>query len=604
MRPTHVLASLLLVLGCRVSIGTDEPTEPAPAATEPAAVPPATVPIVLDAQEAKIREHLEFLAADEQLGRPPGTDADRRVQDYIAQQLADAGLEPAFEQDYRQPFDVTDGVRATADTELSFGPQAIPHAIVPFTTATAEPVSARLVFVGFGIAPEGKGSGDYRGIAGKVDGAIVVALGGAPKDDPHLSPTLTRPQSKLIAARDHGAVGFILWEPEQITAYPNHGEATDPRIPAVWVGKDGTSELLRALGGKARLGEGAAQAKRLRPGRASRKRARLHTPVEPVVLQTANVAGILPAPQGSPTVVIGAHMDHLGHGTSSSLAPGVNDVHNGADDNASGVAVVLEMARVLAALPPAQRPYALHFVAFGAEEMGLLGSKHYVANLPPELRSTMVAMLNFDMVGRLDPASGLVVAGTGTSSVWLDLLERFRGELTVRVSEDGYGASDQTSFYEDGLPVLHFFTGPHEDYHKPSDDLDKINYGGADQIAEVAIGIVHALSTEGIEPDFIKVVRKAPTRGGFRVSLGTIPDYGAQVDGVRLTGVREGGAAARAGLRKADVIQKIGEREVHNLDDYMATFSVLEPGEPVDVVVLRDGKPVTLSLVPEAPQRR
>ncbi|MCA9712634.1 MAG: M28 family peptidase, partial [Myxococcales bacterium] len=271
---------------------------------------------------------------------------------------------------------------------------------------------------------------------------------------------------------------------------------------------------------------------------------------------------------------------------------------------ASGVAVILEVAQVLGALPPSERPYTLAFVAFGAEEMGLLGSKHYVEALDPALRKRMIAMLNFDMVGRLGEEQGLVVSGMGTSSVWPALVERTRGDQEVRASEDGYGASDQTSFYEAGLPVLHFFTGTHSDYHKPSDDIEKINFAGAARIATIASRVVHALSTEGIRPDFIKVERQTPARGGFRVSLGTIPDYGAQVDGVRLSGVREGGAAAKAGLRKGDVIQKMGEREIHNLDDYMATFAVLSPGEAIDVVVERDGAAVTVKLTPEAPQRR
>ena len=198
-----------------------------------------------------------------------------------------------------------------------------------------------------------------------------------------------------------------------------------------------------------------------------------------------------------------------------------------------------------------------------------------------------------------------VIGSDGVIEPWAaEVIERFRGALTVSASDDGYGASDQTSFYEDGLPVLHFFTGPHSDYHKPSDDADKINFAGADEIAEIAIGIVHAISTEGTAIDYIKVARAAPTRGGFKVSLGTIPDYGAQVDGVRLSGVREGGAAAKAGLLKADVVKKIGDREIHNLDDFMATFGELEPGQAVEVVVERDGQSLTISLVPDAPQRR
>ncbi len=601
MRLRPVLALLLLALGCRPSAGPDGggSTPPvdghAAGATDPGAID-------LGADEANIRAHLEFLASDAQMGRLPGSDADARVQGYVEGQMKDSGLEPAFGASYRQPFSVTDGIRPTGEPSVAVGGSPLVHGLVPFSTSTAAPVEAKLVFVGYGIAPEGKGSGDYEKLASKVKGNIVVALGGSA--DPHLSPSVTRPQSKVIAARDHGAAGFMLWEPDQEVAYPNHGSVSDSKIPVVWVGKGGSSALLKAFGAKANKGEPIDAAKALKVGKRSRGKATLHTPIEPVTIETANVSGVLRGTEGAPVLVVGAHMDHLGEGTSSSLAPGVEAIHNGADDNASGVAVILEMARVLGELPEAQRPYEIHFIAFGAEEMGLLGSKHYVEHIDPALRGRMVAMLNFDMVGRLGSEQGLVVAGMGTSSVWADLVEKARGEQEVRASDDGYGASDQTSFYEAGLPVLHFFTGTHSDYHKPSDDIDKINFAGAANIASIATQIVHAVSTGGIEPDFIKVVREAPTRGGFRVSLGTIPDYGAQVDGVRLTGVREGGAASKAGLGKGDVIQKIGEREIHNLDDYMATFAVLEPGKVVEVVVLRDGKSVTLSMTPEAPKRR
>ena len=598
MRSLSALALLSLVLGCRTpAADTVDPEAAKPPVAKPAPTKPKAA--ALEADVARLRKDVEFLAHDDQLGRPPGTDADRRVQDYVEAELKLAGLRPAFGDGYRQPFEVTDGVRTTGEPSLALGKQAVPFGLVPFSGATKAPVSAPLVFVGHGLAPDGKGSGDYKGIEAAVKGSIVVALGGAPKDDPHVNIAVTRPQSKLIAARDHGAVGFILWEPTIEVPYPNHGEANDLGLPAVWVGKAGSEALSKAFGGKPGASPSA-----LKLGRKGKGKAAIHTPIEPVVLATANVAGVLPGREGSPVLVVGAHMDHLGEGTSSSLAPGVKAVHNGADDNASGVAVILEIARVLAALPVDERPYTVHFVAFGAEEMGLLGSKHYVEHLPPALRGRMVAMLNFDMVGRLGAEQGLVIAGMGTSSVWPELVERSRGKQDVRASEDGYGASDQTSFYEAGLPVLHFFTGTHSDYHKPSDDIDKINFAGAATVAGIALRVIHALSTEGITPDYIKVARTAPARGGFKVSLGTIPDYGAKVDGVRLTGVREGGAAAKAGLQKGDVIQRIGEREIHNLDDYMATFAVLEPGAKVEVAVLREGKTVTVELVPDAPSRR
>lgn len=597
MRPLLALA-LLLALGCRTpDTVTVDPEATKPAVAKPEATKPKAAALASD--EGRLREHVEFLAADAQLGRPPGTDADRRVQDYVEAEWKLAGLRPAFGDAYRQPFEVTDGVRAIGEPSLALAEQAVPFGLVPFTAATTAPLTAKLVFVGHGLAPEGKGSGDYKGLEAAVKGSIVVVLGGAPAGDPHASPAVTRPQSKLIAARDHGAVGFILWEPELDVPYPNHGEANDLGLPAVWVGKPGSEALLEAFGGKLDKG-----AKALKVGRKGKGKATIDTPIEPIVLATANVSGVLPGREGSPVLVVGAHMDHLGEGTSSSLAPGVKAIHNGADDNASGVAVILEIARVLGALPVAERPYTVCFVAFGAEEMGLLGSKHYVENLPPALRGRMVAMLNFDMVGRLGSEQDLVLAGMGTSSVWPELVERTRGTQEIRTSDDGYGASDQTSFYEAGLPVLHFFTGTHSDYHKPSDDVDKINFAGAATVADIALRVIHAISTEGIMPDYIKVARTAPARGGFKVSLGTIPDYGAKVDGVRLTGVREGGAAAKAGLQKGDVIQRIGEREVHNLDDYMATFAVLEPGKAVEVAVEREGQKITVELVPDAPSRR
>ncbi len=592
MRQPLALAMLLVSFGCPAPAPTVSP-EPAPV-TAPVRVEPE--PVVLEADVARLRAHVEFLADDAQLGRPPGTDADRRVQDYVEAEMKRAGLRPAFGDGYRQPFDVTDGVRPTGEPSLTLGKQSVPHGIVPWSGATANPVAARLVFVGYGIAPEGKGTGDYKGLESAVAGSIVVAIGGGPSDDPHLSPAVTRPQSKLIAARDHGAVGFILWEPAAEVPYPNHGEANDLGIPALWVGKPGSAALLGAFEAKAPAA--------VKLGRRSKAKGTIFTPIEPIVLSTVNVSGVLPGREGGPVLVVGAHMDHLGEGTSSSLAPGVEAIHNGADDNASGVAVVLELARVLGALPVAERPYTLHFVAFGAEEMGLLGSKHYVEHLDPALRRRMLAMLNFDMVGRLGAEQGLVVSGMGTSSIWPELVERSRGSQEIRTSEDGYGASDQTSFYEAGLPVLHFFTGTHGDYHKPSDDIDKINFAGTATVADIALRVVHTVSTQGMKPDYIKVARAAPTRGAFRVSLGTIPDYGAKVDGVRLSGVRDGGAAANAGIQKGDVIQKIGPREVHNLDDYMAAFAVLEPGAAVPVVVLREGKTLTVSLVPDAPQRR
>jgi aminopeptidase YwaD len=550
-----------------------------------------------------IRTHASFLADDAQQGRAPGSEADGRVQGYVEGAMKDAGLQPAFADGYRQRFAVTDGVRVRAGAEivLDVSGLVIPHQVVPFSgdTGTRGPVVAPLVYVGYGIPRAGKGTGDYAKLEKQVKGKIVVALAGGP-DDPHLGQAEKRAASKAIAARDHGAAGMILWDPTA-ASFPNHGEAADLGIPAVFVGSAGSAALVQALLGKPAGAD--PQAAGLVPGRRSRKPGTLQTPVERVVLGTANVAGRLPGSGKSDRViVIGAHMDHLGLGTDSSLAPGEQAIHNGADDNASGVAVMLEVCRALARLDASTRPFDVVCIAFGAEEMGLLGSKHYVQSLPEAQRKRIAAMLNFDMVGRLGP-DGVVVAGAGTSGSWPELIEANKGELVVRTTDDGYGPSDHGSFYEVQIPVLHFFTGAHEDYHKPSDDLDKLDFVGAAKVGALALAIVTALEQGTRVPEYVEVARPAVARGGgFRVSLGTIPDYGAKVDGVRLSGVRAAGAAEQAGMRKGDVITKLGGRVIHNLDDYMAAFAEMKPGERIAVGVVRDGKPLDLEMVPQAPR--
>ncbi len=558
---------------------------------------------------AQLRTHVEFLAADAQEGRAPGTAADERVRAHIIKAFEALGLEPAFNGSFEQKFEVTDGVRVREGKTamLAAGRTPIDYDLIPWGHDTSEsgPVLSRFIYMGYGIAGDEPWTGDYEKLKGRTNRIVVVRAGGP--DDPHLDPSKIRPQTKLITAREHGATGFVLWDPDSDTPYANNGRVNDLQIPAVAVGAKGTDAMLEIFGIS---GKSAKRAKKsgdahfgLENGTKSKRQGVIDTPFEPIVLGTGNVGAVLRG-NGSTQqrIVIGAHMDHLGMGNSHSLAPGERAVHNGADDNASGVAAVLELAKTLAKIPASERPYDIQFVAFGAEEMGLLGSKHLVKQLGASASEQIVAMLNFDMVGRMRENT-VIVAGAGTSSAWPGVLERSGGGLTVKTNQQGYGASDQTSFYEVGIPVLHFFTGAHDDYHKPSDDLEKIDFDGAAKIGDMAARVVAAIMSRSLTLDYKKVVESKPLRSGFRVSLGTIPDYAAENDGLTLSGVRPGGPAEKAGLTKGDVIQKLGEREIHNMDDYMAAFAVLKPGVEIDVVVLRDGKQVTLKLTPAAPRR-
>lgn len=588
-------ATLLALVACRPAT---EPRSPDPAHDTTPAAPadPWTTPPPIAA--STFETHLRFLADDAQEGRAPGTDADVRVQEHLVAAMRELGLEPAFAGEFRQPFTVTDGVRLRGDAQsaLKIGKKtSIAHAIAPFGHDTGDmPVIAPLVYVGHGIA-RGESDGDYEGLADRVAGSIVVALAGAP-NDPHLTPADLRVQSRVIAARDRGAVGFVLVDPELEAPLANHGAFSDLKIPVVTVGKSTAPAVFAALGAR-----GSSPPK---AGTRSKQKAELATPIEPVTVATANLGGVLRGSgEARRRIVVGAHMDHLGHGTSASLAPGERAIHNGADDNASGVAAILALAEALAALPAAARPHDVVFYAFGAEEMGLLGSKHLVEALAADERAAILTMLNFDMVGRLRD-NALIVSGAGTSSKWPAILERSAGDLTLRPSEDGYGASDQTSFYEAGIPVLHFFTGPHDDYHKPSDDTASINVEGAAAVAGVAFRVIGELMRAREDLDFVKVARQAPARGGFRVSLGTVPDYAAQVDGVKLSGVRPGGPAEQAGLRAGDTITQLGDREIHNLDDYMAAFASMQPGVEITVKVTRGDEPLELKMTPQPPTRR
>ncbi|KIG19120.1 aminopeptidase [Enhygromyxa salina] len=598
--PLLALSSLLASFtGC---------AEPTPAPVDPGQVAidlPSAKPTAPSLSADSILASVGFLADDAQQGRAPGTEADARVQAWIIERMQAAGLEPGGDDGFVQRFEVGDGARLREGQTSRFVATrgrvpGITHEIVPFGHDTGESGAiGRLVFVGHGLPGEGDDPGDFAGL--ELEGAIAVALLGAA--DPHAAPAKTRPQSKLIAARDRGAVGLVLWDPDTDTPWANHGQFSELEIPAVFVGKAGTEALRVAL----RLGKDAAP----KLGASSRAPLELHTPIEPVVLTTANLLGVLPGSDPAETrkrVIIGAHMDHLGLGTSSSLAPGEHAIHNGADDNASGVAVVLELAAGLAKLSPEQRPHDLVFVTFGAEEMGLLGSKHMVEALPKSERARVLAMLNFDMVGRLRDQDALALNGTGSAKEWPALVEIANptgdAQLKLAGTSDGWGPSDHASFYGEGVPVLHFFTGAHDDYHKPSDDLDKFDSEGAAAVGELAGRIVLALLDRSEPLTYVKVERASMGRTVFRVSLGTMPDYGREVDGMALSGVSEGGPAAAAGLQKGDVITRIGDRAVHNIDDYMACFGELEPGVAVEIEWTRDGATQTGELTPAAPRTK
>ena len=306
-----------------------------------------------------------------------------------------------------------------------------------------------------------------------------------------------------------------------------------------------------------------------------------------------NIVGFLDN-GASHTVVFGAHFDHLGFGEEGNSldANPKGKIHNGADDNASGVAGILELARRFS-----DKNKELHnflFLCFSGEELGLYGSKYWTEHPTMDL-SKINYMINLDMVGRLDEKNGLSVSGSGTAPVWEPLLKELsKDRLLIKTDSSGTGPSDHTSFYLKNIPVLHFFTGSHSDYHKPTDDADKINSAGEAKILDLIVDLVNARLTSEKLAFLPTKNRTTVARSAFKVTMGVMPSYSADVVGLKVDGVSEGKPAQKAGIATGDVILKIGEIEVKDIQNYMDALGKFEKGQTVQVILKRGEKTLTL----------
>lgn len=316
-------------------------------------------------------------------------------------------------------------------------------------------------------------------------------------------------------------------------------------------------------------------------------------PHEEAVIGTAgegvtgrNVIGFLDK-KADKTIVLGAHFDHLGLGGSGSLHRGDSAIHNGADDNASGTAALLALAKIL---KHEELSSNVLFIAFSGEENGLWGSNYFVKNPTIDLASVNY-MINMDMVGRLNEEKSLAVYGIGTSPSFPSILDPINSDsLKIVTTESGVGPSDHTSFYLQDLPVLHFFTGQHEDYHKPSDDSDKINYEGLVKVVRYISRVIYQLDSEP-KLAFTKT-KDSSDSPRFTVSMGVVPDYMYDGKGMRVDGVSEGKPAQAAGLQKGDIVVQLGDSTIYDMMSYMRALSAFQKGDSTKVVIERSGQKV------------
>jgi Tol biopolymer transport system component len=553
----------------------------------------------------RVMRDIAWLADPAREGRGVGTPGLEASGTYIEAQFRALGLEPAASPtSYRQALDVVTSIQSTANTKLAIGSDALPaDQFQPLGFSANGEVSGKLVLAGYGIQQPELGRKDYDGLA--IKGHIAVVRRFVPDTEAFQDTKAKRLhgdlREKAWLARDRGARAMIVVDsPERPKAAAADWKAADeasfPKLERETYGDAGIPVVI------VRRAAFAPWLEQLEKGRALN--ATLNVELTLARQSVFNVLARLPAraPAGQrlPGVfVVGAHYDHLGHGGSFSLAPDDHSPHLGADDNASGVSLVLEVARHLSQSHDTRRDIV--FATFTGEEMGVLGSSYLMKNPPPGLEPKNIhAMLNFDMVGRLTQNT-LSVLGAESADEWKRLVPQFceQTQLDCRLSGSGYGPSDHSSFYAAGVPVLHFFTGAHSDYHKPSDQASKINAVGVAQIAE----LTSLLLEHEAQPGPLAYRRLAPEepRGdlrSFNASLGTIPDYAGPPDqkGVLLSGVRPGSGAAQGGMQRGDVLIQLGERSVESVQDLMFCLNSAKPHQTVKAVVLRDGKRVELKV--------
>jgi Tol biopolymer transport system component len=584
-----------------------------------------------------LKSEVGYLASDELEGRMTGTQGTQLAAEYIADRFKEAGLQPLGDYGtYFQTFQFTSGMKMVSDQNhleinrkddsketMSF---KVDQDFRPLAFTANGEVEGEVVFAGYGLSVPGKLGEGYDSYAGlDVKDKIVLVLRYVPEEV-----DMQRRQElnvyaglryKAMIAREQGAKALL------VVTGPNSPKAGQLVPLSFDRGLAGSGIIAVSIRGEVAEALFAGSGKDLKTVQSELDvenphaeggfllpdvKVKISAAVERIKKSDRNVVGLL-APSVEPIdieyIVVGAHYDHIGHGEIGSLARKGEEgqIHNGADDNASGTSTVLELAASLSeALKnnPAEFRKAIVFALWSGEELGLIGSSYFVEN-PPIPLEKVVAYINFDMVGRLRD-NKLLLQGVASSNLWRKLIEKrnVAAGFNLVLQDDPYLPTDVTAFYPKEIPVLSFFTGSHEDYNRPTDDAETLNYEDLERIAKFAQTLILDLVKNPQRPDYVKVERTRGQQGGretLRAYLGTIPDYVAEGEGgVKLSGVRAGGPADKAGLKGGDIIVEFAGQKITNIYDYTYALDAVKIGEPIEVVVLREGERLALTVIPEA----
>jgi Zn-dependent M28 family amino/carboxypeptidase len=606
---------LLAVFAATAAVYAAAQFNPAPASRSPAEV-------AAQISTGRYLTDITYLASDALKGRGNGTPELDQAAEYIAALFKQAGLVPMGDNGtYFQNFEVTTGAELGPKNELEIAGKSlkIDEDFVPIVFSDTAEFEGPLIFAGYGITAPEYMYDDYSGI--DATGKIVVVFQHEPQEldakSVFAGTDFTRHASyinKAINARMHGAKGIVfITDPshdyEDVGPATRREQSSDMGIPAVHA-KRAAIEAAFKTGGQdlKTLHDQIDKDLKPRSFELPNITARIATDV---VRSRKTVRNVLAAYPGTDPalkdqwIVVGAHYDHLGLGDASSLAPSqIGQPHHGADDNASGTAGVMELARLASSNRPRWGRSVL-FMAFAGEEIGLLGSS-YFANHPTVRLENIDAMLNMDMIGRLKDDNRIFIGGIGTSpSLKADLEEANKAAgLSLEFSDSGYGASDHTSFNAKKIPVLFFFSGLHTDYHKPSDTADKINAAGAAKVLTLVYLTVDKLAGETDKLAYTEVKNPTPagrgSGGGYGPYFGSVPDFRDDVKGVLFSDVQNNSPAAKAGLKGGDLMVAFDGKPMLTLNDFVFVLRQKKPGDVVAVVVKRNGEDVRVNVTLEA----
>jgi Peptidase family M28/PDZ domain/PA domain len=560
-------------------------------------------------REVTVKEltgHIKYLSSDSLKGRLTGSTGDSLAAEYIRKELLSYGLVP-LAGDGMQRYNVTKRVVAGNNNSLlingkSFTPE---KDFTPMAFSSNGSLDAEVVFAGYGFNISGDSLkwNDYNDL--QVKGKWVLVLRADPEPDNSKSPYIpfSGDRDKALLAKDMGAAGVLLVSgpaSDQQDAFEqlnNEGYSVD--IPVLRIKREVADIILSKSKKTIEALEKSINSSRKPYGFGTKVTVNASAEIIRETANTRNVVMLLPGEDENlknEYLIIGAHFDHLGMGGpgSSSRAPDTVGIHHGADDNASGVAMMLELAGKFA-LTSGSHKRSIIFISFSGEEEGLLGSKHFTDQPGVDL-SKVDAMINLDMVGRLNDTSMLQISGVGTAAGLKELVlsKSDTSHIKVKLSDEGYGPSDHSSFYFKNIPVLFYFTGAHLDYHTPSDTWDKINFPGMVAVSSDVFNVAREIANSKDRLQFREAGPKTEPvryRRGKGASLGIMPDFAGVVkNGLRADAVTPGKPAALGGMKKGDIITAINGKTVNNIQDYMSRMSQLKHGQTISVEILRNGK--------------